>query len=328
MKMKRVVKLFHTVIGGVILTSLIYDGVFQNNEVFKFVGSNGRVLYAGTISQNKEQTKGHSLFAGHFYEPEGGAMTLEQKGESVTGTLTMDDTIIMVKGTAKGQILTGTLTGDGETMPFRATIDDTGETFTLTLSDETATFVRKSTPGKAAGLSTDPSAKLAKHALRFNGTQLDSKELVVIETLERQWGMRLPDGDYWYDPICGCAGQWGGPTAGFLPPGLKLGGPLRANCSGGGTKVFLNGREIHPTEYRYLSQLVGSMILPGRYWIDARGNTGLEGQTALTNLFVLAQQRANSGQDGGSWMRSLPDGLGGNIYMGGDGNDTYYQSSR
>lgn len=328
MKMKRVVKLFHTVIGGVILTSFIHDGVCQKSETFKLTGSNGRVLYAGTISQNKQQTGGPALFTGHFYEPEGGAITLEQKGESVTGALTMEDTIITVKGTAKGQILTGSLTGDEVTMPFRATIDDSGGTFTLTLSNEAVTFVRKSIPEKAAGFSTVPSTKPAKRALRFNGKQLDSKGLVVIETLERQWAIRLPDGDYWYDPICGCAGQWGGPTAGFLPPGLKLGGPLRANCSGGGTKVFLNGREIHPTEYLYLSQLVGSMILPGRYWVDARGNTGFEGQPALTNLFVLAQQRANSGQDGGSWMRSLPDGLGGNIYMGGDGNDSYYQSSQ
>ncbi|BBO17370.1 hypothetical protein BPIT_16620 [Candidatus Brocadia pituitae] len=61
-KLKRVVKLFHTIIGCVILTSLIPDGVFQNSEVFKLMGNNGKVLYAGTISQNKQHTKGQSLF--------------------------------------------------------------------------------------------------------------------------------------------------------------------------------------------------------------------------------------------------------------------------
>lgn len=113
MKLKRVVKLFHTIIGCVILTSLIPDGVFQNSEVFKLMGNNGKVLYAGTISQNKQHTKGQPLFTGHFYDPEGGAIILEQKGEGVVGTLTMDDTTIMVKGIANGQILTGTLTGNG-----------------------------------------------------------------------------------------------------------------------------------------------------------------------------------------------------------------------
>ena len=68
------------------------------------------------------------------------------------------------------------------------------------------------------------------------------------------------------------------------------GGPMPANCSGGGTRVFVNGRELHPQEVAVLSQL-GS-VTPGCYWMDSNGNFGYEPQ--LGNLYVLARQRNRS----------------------------------
>lgn len=68
----------------------------------------------------------------------------------------------------------------------------------------------------------------------------------------------------------------GGPTVGQVWPGLDLGGPLQADASGGGTQVFINGRELHPVEVDYLRGLFG-YVLAGRYWLNAMGIGGYEG---------------------------------------------------
>jgi hypothetical protein len=122
----------------------------------------------------------------------------------------------------------------------------------------------------------------------------------------------VPGGIYWYDPYSGLWGQWGGPTEGQLPPGLRLGGELRADASGGGTGVFINGRELHPAEVAYLQQLFG-YVLPGRYWLDAQGIGGVEGGPPMFNL--AAQVR--SGDNG-----YLRRGLFGST--GSDGDCFYY----
>ena len=99
----------------------------------------------------------------------------------------------------------------------------------------------------------------------------------------------LPDRDFWYDNRTGAAGLWQGPTLGVLPAGLELGGTMPANCSGGRTGVFINGREIHPTDVMTLSSFM--LVFPGRYWADANGNFGFEGGPALANLYLLAANR-------------------------------------
>ncbi len=64
----------------------------------------------------------------------------------------------------------------------------------------------------------------------------------------------IPSGRYWYDPVSGLWGNDGGPSSGQIMAGLPLGGSLRADASGGGTGVFINGREIHGQEYLLLMQ--------------------------------------------------------------------------
>jgi hypothetical protein len=127
-------------------------------------------------------------------------------------------------------------------------------------------------------------------SISINGNALDAGEFATLAHLEAAAGTRLPDGKYWYDSVCGAFGAWGGPVVAIIPAGLKLGGPVPANASGGGTGLFTNGRELHVFDVLYLQHLLGP-IQPGRYFTDAFGNAGLEGGPVLVNLYVAAQQR-------------------------------------
>src|SRR5258708_40190754 len=91
--------------------------------------------------------------------------------------------------------------------------------------------------------------------VRFNGRLLAPDQMVRLEQIERVSGVRLPDGDFWYDNRSGAAGFWNGPAAAALPPGLELGGSMPPNCSGGNTGVFVNGRVMHPPDFASLMQL-------------------------------------------------------------------------
>jgi hypothetical protein len=125
-------------------------------------------------------------------------------------------------------------------------------------------------------------------------------------------------GRYWYDPKSGWWGIEGGPAAGQLPPGLDLGGPLRADASGGGTGTFINGRELHPTEVQQLSLLFGS-VPRVRFWMNAQGIGGPEGGPATFSLQAAAQARpgpqgglrrgtfGTTGGDAGSFYFFDPD---------------------
>jgi hypothetical protein len=130
--------------------------------------------------------------------------------------------------------------------------------------------------------------------LTFNGRPLTPEQMQRLEKVERMYGVRLPDQKFWYDNRSGTAGFWNGPGVAALPPGLDLGGPMPPNCSGGGTGVFINGRELHPIDVAILSQL--GPVLRGRYWLEANGYFGVEGGPALGNLFALANAAAPRSQ--------------------------------
>ena len=157
-----------------------------------------------------------------------------------------------------------------------------------------------------------------QHNVAVNGVRVTADVLLQFA----RHGLPLPSGSYWYDRRCGAFGIWGGPTAIFLPAGLNLGGQLAPNASGGATNVAINGRILHPSEVRYLMQLAGRPIQPGRYWLDAMGNVGFEGGPALANLVQLARARGSSGGGGKGYFRR---GWGGTVSSDGK---CYYVSTK
>src|SRR5262245_15603018 len=147
-----------------------------------------------------------------------------------------------------------------------------------------------------------------------------------VRELEARYRIRIQDGRYWYDRISGAWGIERGPALGLLPAGMKLGGALRADASGGGngrlTAVFVNGRELHPRDVAALRTF--TTVVPGRYWVDAQGNGGHEGGPVQFNLYQLSQQAARSRGGGSSWYYSNSYT---NTYGGSSGGCTYVMGS-
>jgi len=140
---------------------------------------------------------------------------------------------------------------------------------------------------------TFTSAQTGTGNVVVNGTRWSDE---LLSAYEKRFGVRIPDGNYWYDAIAGAWGMEGGPTLGFIQAGLKLGGPLRADASRGNTKVFINGRELHTYDVLSLQQLISPYsVMPGRYWVDSYGNFGYEGGWAIGNLVQIARSRYGSG---------------------------------
>lgn len=142
-----------------------------------------------------------------------------------------------------------------------------------------------------------------------NGKPLNQK---TIAALTKQYGP-IAEGRYWYDKISGLWGYEGGPTVGQIHPGLNLGGPLKTNASGGGTQVFINGREIHVTEYYQLLAAYGRVI-PGRYWMNSQLIGGFEGGPPFFNLAAQGNRNGNR-----NWSNHSDYGS-----VGGDGNGFSY----
>jgi hypothetical protein len=145
----------------------------------------------------------------------------------------------------------------------------------------------------------------------INGLRLSDE---AVQQLEQAGGVHIQDASYWYDAACGAWGLEGGPCSGFIPAGLQLGGPLRADASRGNTGVVINGRELHQFDVVALQRICP--VLPGRYWVNAQGNFGFEGGPMLGNLMVLAQMAVGAGAaSGGAWTTESRFGT-----VGGDGS--------
>lgn len=111
-----------------------------------------------------------------------------------------------------------------------------------------------------------------------------------VKVLENYYQVRIQDGQYWYDAINGWWGNKGQAVAGIIQPGLSIGGPLKAQASNGKTGVYINGRQINQTELFHLQQIIGTSIVPGKYWLDAYGNAGPMGGYATCNVYQLANR--------------------------------------
>jgi len=140
-----------------------------------------------------------------------------------------------------------------------------------------------------------------------NGVELDANQGSGL----MQYYGPIPAGNYWYDHMSGLWGLQGEPGTGQIMPNLPIGGSLPSNASGGGTGVFVNGREIHVKEYLYLQQLYG-VVVPGRYWMNAQLIGGFEGQPASFNLGA-----ASGGQGSGSGSGYNRNTIGGGLMSDG-----------
>jgi len=129
----------------------------------------------------------------------------------------------------------------------------------------------------------------------------------TVRQLQRIYPVPIKPGRYWYDAFSGAWGVEGGPIAGQMLPGLKLGGTMRADASRGTSGIFINGRQLTLTERVYLEQTCQTRTMPGRYWVNARGIGGFEGGPAWFDLSRCGQQQSRSG---GSSTRTFcdPDG--------------------
>jgi len=142
-------------------------------------------------------------------------------------------------------------------------------------------------------------------------------KLPQIQWLEKKYKIKVQAGAYWYDARSGLWGINNGPALGVILPHLKLGGPLKAHASGGGTGfftgVFVNGRELHPYDVSQLRAIYG-YVKPGYFWLDAKGNVGYVGGKAFANL-LSAAKRSN----GNNFYRNSYTGIG----SGSSGNSGY-----
>ncbi len=142
-------------------------------------------------------------------------------------------------------------------------------------------------------IEADAGAPSAKSGIAFNGAALEGEMLAGFVEF---YGV-IPDGAYWYDPVSGLVGVVGGPSSGQIVPNLPL-GALPPNASGGGdgrlTAVFINGREIHPSELMTLTALFGA-VNPGRYWLWPSLVGGYEGGPPMFDLKAAAAQAAGGG---------------------------------
>lgn len=130
----------------------------------------------------------------------------------------------------------------------------------------------------------------------INGQPLTPEQLDGFRQL---YGVVPEPGRYWYDPMSGIWGYEGRGGAGFLLPGLPL-GALSEGASGGTTGVVINGRRLPADEVMSWQWMLGTQILPGRYWLDHQGNYGAEGiPFAAGNVLALLAQRGGGGGGGG-----------------------------
>ena len=269
---------------------------------------------------------GANDFSGRFHaatEDGVAALDLEQTSSNrYQGTLSMDGEPAQVVGMVSGEQLVGELReGDGEAYPFKARlfggqlqlIFGDGEYLTLTRGVPSASAPsegmqqgyypysgggRSYQPGPSS-YPGQPQASLESPytqpvpALSINGQALSAEQARQLAG----YGIQAQSGSYWYDPVCGAWGLWGGPTAGFVQAGIPVPAPLPAQASNGNTGVFVNGRNIAISELSYLQQLAQVPIAPGQYWLDAQGNAGPVGGGAVINYL----ERARTMGGGGAW---------------------------
>ena len=119
-----------------------------------------------------------------------------------------------------------------------------------------------------------------------------------VSELKKIYGVEPQPGNYWYDTKSGLYGVIGYPAYSLMYAGHDF-GTISRKVSNGDTGVIVNGRELPQSEWFVWSQLVGSWIQPGSYWLNNNGDAGYVGSPVPTvNLYVKARQNTYSGTGG------------------------------
>ncbi|KAE9593556.1 putative zinc-ribbon domain, plant protein [Lupinus albus] len=110
-----------------------------------------------------------------------------------------------------------------------------------------ANIIKKSFLDFSRSNQTDDRSKID---VTVNGQPLSHR---VVKKAEKLSGPIQP-GNYWYDFRAGFWGVMGGPCLGIIPPFIEeFNYPLPEKCSGGNTRVFVNGRELHEKDLDLLA---------------------------------------------------------------------------
>lgn len=225
------------------------------------------------------------------------ALTLQESSAgAITGTLAEGTVSLPVVARRQETGFAGTVGPPGEELPFTAI--ERGDMVVLEIGAgeevQRLTFRRA---GAGAG-----AVAPGKRNVVINDRRLSDAE---VARAEQSYQVRIPDANYWYDPMLGAWGAKGGPTMGFIAPGLELGGPLQPDASGrGGTNVFVNGRELHVHDLAALQTITGP-IVPGRYFITAQGLAGYEGGPPQWDLAAMAAQSRGGGGGSNTWQSGI-----------------------
>lgn len=266
-------------------------------------------------------SQGASFAGTYTHQAAGGNIVLQlQTGQTgaLSGTMSDRVTEFRLAGRTAGHRAAGLARGEEPPeLGFNLELSDDGNALIMQIYPveaggepvlsmaQSLSFRRDSAPAGTHSATQSGDDQGAASQVVINGQALSNAQ---VKEFEHQYQTRLVDGRYWYDARCGAWGLESGPTAGFILPGLALPGPMPATISGGGTGIFINGREIHPTDRQVLINMFGT-ALPGRYWLDAYGNLGPEGGPVLVNLAAAAQrlqQQTTSGKYG--TVSTGPDG--------------------
>ena len=245
-------------------------------------------------------------FDGDFaYRQDGETLLLRvvQRADGVlSGQMQTEGVAYQLAGRSAGNVAEGMLVGGGESLRFSAVIADDRLELALVAAETAAGY--PATPVvltlervAADTLSSNLAAGQAPAGssvgdVVINGVALSREQ---VDALSAQYGATPLAGRYWYDRSSGLYGVVGYQAFGFMLPGHDF-GTLDAAASAGDSNVFVNGRQLPQAEWLVWSQLLGYMIAPGRYWLDAQGNAGYEGNPVATeNLYLAAQRRIRAG---------------------------------
>jgi hypothetical protein len=146
-------------------------------------------------------------------------------------------------------------------------------------------FIALITLGSITTCFAESGAAYSHGPVKVNGRELTAAE--KQDFLQVYGALPIP-GEWWYDSKSGLYGLMGQSAMGSMNPGHDF-GAMPANASQGDSGVYLNGRQLPAQELQIYAMVLGQ-IEPGRYWMDAGGNFGKEGQAQGSNQAMPASQ--------------------------------------